>query len=185
MLKELIGRITQALSDAGVPYMLIGGQAVLLYGEPRLTQDIDLTVGLPPTRLDGLLAVVADAAMAPVVEDPAAFVRDTMVLPCRDRTTGIRVDIVFAGSPYESQAISRARKVAVGDANVNVASLEDLVIHKMIASRPRDLEDVRGVLLKNPAADLAYIRHWLDEFEQAMDVPLRGRFDDLLAELAD
>ena len=185
MFEELIGRIALALSEAGVPYMLIGGQAVLRYGEPRLTQDIDVTVGLPPTRLDDLLAVVADVAMAPVVEDPAAFVRDTMVLPCRDRATGIRVDLVFSDSPYERHAIERARKMLVGDVSVNVASAEDLVVHKMVASRPRDLEDVRGVLLKNPDADLAYIRRWLDEFEQALDEPLSERFDELVAELAD
>ena len=35
----------------------------------------------------------------------------------------------------------------------------------IIAGRPRDLEDVRSVLLKNPGADWSYIRHWLQEFQ--------------------
>ncbi len=35
--------------------MLIGGQAVLLHGRPRLTEDIDITVGADPGRLDEVL----------------------------------------------------------------------------------------------------------------------------------
>lgn len=39
------------MDEAGVPYMVIGGQAVLIYGEPRLTKDIDITLGVD---VDGL-----------------------------------------------------------------------------------------------------------------------------------
>ena len=38
----LIARIAAALGKARIPYMVIGGQAVLLHGEPRLTRDLDL-----------------------------------------------------------------------------------------------------------------------------------------------
>ena len=31
--------------------MLIGGQAVLLYGEPRLTRDIDITLGVDVDKI--------------------------------------------------------------------------------------------------------------------------------------
>ena len=43
----LIGRIAEELNSRGLPFMLIGGQAVLLHGRPRLTEDIDITVGAP------------------------------------------------------------------------------------------------------------------------------------------
>lgn len=41
MFKELLARLADLLDQKGIPYMIIGGQAVLLYGEPRLTRDID------------------------------------------------------------------------------------------------------------------------------------------------
>ncbi|MCH8038872.1 MAG: hypothetical protein IH977_00820 [Nitrospinae bacterium] len=50
------------------------------------------------------------------------------------------------------------------DTAVHFASVEDVIIHKIIAGRPRDLEDVRSVLLKNEAVHLDYIRKWLQEF---------------------
>lgn len=55
MFEELLKRIAAALDAAGIPYMIIGGQAVLLYGEPRLTRDIDLTLGIGPDEVERLV----------------------------------------------------------------------------------------------------------------------------------
>ena len=38
----------------------------------------------------------------------------------------------------------------------------------VIAGRPRDLEDAKGVILKNPSLDRSYIRQWLARFDQAL-----------------
>ena len=87
--------------------MIIGGQAVLLYGEPRLTRDIDVTLGVDVNQLATLTALVSDLSLVPLV-NPDSFTRDTMVLPCQDTATGIRIDFIFSHSPYEQQAIARA-----------------------------------------------------------------------------
>jgi hypothetical protein len=52
MYKELTSAIARSLDGKGIPYMLIGGQAVLVHGEPRLTRDIDITLGVGPEGLD-------------------------------------------------------------------------------------------------------------------------------------
>ena len=163
MFENLLERVAQCLMNAGIPYMVIGGQAVLLYGEPRLTKDIDITLGADLTRLQDVLSAVREMRLTPLV-DPETFTRETMVLPCADPETGIRVDLIFSFSPFEKLAISRARVLRIGEADVCFAALEDLLVHKIVAGRARDLEDARIVLLKNPNADLGYVRHWLAEF---------------------
>ena len=45
MFQKLLKKIANELSAHNIPYMVIGGQAVLLYGEPRVTKDIDITLG--------------------------------------------------------------------------------------------------------------------------------------------
>jgi len=180
MFERLLERIAQNFENARIPYMVIGGQAVLLYGEPRLTKDIDITLGVDLTRLQDVLSAVSDMGLAPLV-DPATFTRETMVLPCSDAETGIRVDMIFSFSPYEQLAINRALIVRLGQADVHFASLEDLLIHKLIAGRPRDLEDARIILLKNPHSDLAYIRHWLAEFETLTKEDYRDRLNRILS----
>ena len=76
----------------------------------------------------------------------------------------------------------RAQRVPTGRAEVRYASLEDLIIHKVIAGRPKDLEDVRALLLKNRSADEEYIRDWLAQFETALDQPVLQVFEGLWRE---
>lgn len=169
MFDETVARIAAALEKAGIPYMLIGGQAVLLYGEPRLTRDIDITLGINVDRLQALLAVVKLLSLKPCPDDAEAFVRQTMVLPTLEEATGIRVDFIFSFTPYESQAILRARKVRILEQDVCFATVEDLIIHKIFAGRPRDIEDVRTVTAKNSSIDMDYIEKWLEVFDAASD----------------
>ncbi len=173
MFAALIEKIAVELERANIPYMVIGGQAVLLYGEPRLTRDIDLTLGADVDRLDDVLAVARSCGLETLVD--SAFVRQTMVLPCRDPASGIRVDLVFSYSPYEREAVARSRPVPLGAAQVRFATVEDLVIHKVVAGRARDLEDVRGILLRNPGVDLAFVEARLTEFEDALGEPFMDR----------
>ena len=55
MFEEILSRIASSLEKHCIPYMIIGGQAVLLYGEPRLTRDIDVTLGVNTDHLDQAL----------------------------------------------------------------------------------------------------------------------------------
>ncbi len=110
MLEEILERIAESLDRAVLAYMIIGGQAVLLYGEPRLTKDIDASLAAGLDRLPEVIATAAATGLAPLV-DPDLFTRRTMVLPCSDPASGIRVDFILSFSPYEQLAISRAHMV--------------------------------------------------------------------------
>jgi predicted nucleotidyltransferase len=165
---ELLARIACGLSGRNLPYMIIGGQAVLLYGEPRLTKDIDITLGVNVDRLDELLSLAKELSLTPIPEDIPSFVQKTMVLPVLEKNTGIRVDFIFSFTPYKMQAIGRAKKIILSGQEVRFASLEDLILHKIFAGRPRDLEDVRTLILKNPGSDVRYIRRWLKEFDASV-----------------
>ena len=63
MFAEIIARIGAGFVRHRIPYMIIGGQAVLLYGEPRLTRDIDITLGVNIDRITELLAVVKELSI--------------------------------------------------------------------------------------------------------------------------
>ena len=55
MFESLLKKLSQELNLQSIPYMVIGGQAVLVYGEPRLTKDIDITLGINVDELDKLV----------------------------------------------------------------------------------------------------------------------------------
>ena len=176
-----IAKLAAGLDAAAIPFMLIGGQAVLLHGQPRLTEDIDVTLGVGPDALERVREVCASLGLIALPQDPEAFVLDTFVLPVRHAQTGIRVDLVFSTTPYEQQAIARATKVMLAGVEVPFASAEDLIVHKLFAGRPRDWEDAIGVVRRKGASlDWTYVERWAGEFA---GIPGREDLPDRVARL--
>jgi len=163
--------------------MVIGGQAVLVYGEPRLTKDIDITLGIGVDKLAKLITLASNLKLRILVGDHKAFVKKTMVLPVLDNKSGIRIDFIFSFSPYEQQAIEGAKKVKIGNTYVKFASLEDVIIHKIIAGRARDTEDIKSILLKNPKYKNQYIVKWLKVFDNSLGTNFLKSFKKILKEI--
>jgi hypothetical protein len=183
--ERLLKKIAVQLKKASIPYMVIGGQAVLLYGEPRLTRDIDITMGISVDGLDKVKKIFPIIGLKSLVKKEKEFVERNMVLPSIDEKSGIRVDFIFSFSPYERQAIKRAKDIKLGRSLVRFASLEDVVIHKVIAGRARDLEDVKSILLKNLNYDSVYIEKWLKEFDKSLGAKFLKVFRNIEKEIHD
>ena len=183
MFEDLLKRLAHGLFQAKIPYMVIGGQAVLLYGEPRLTKDIDITLGLLPAEASAIISILPSMHMQPLVEDLEAFLKETFVLPVVDKKTNLRIDFIFSLSEYEKDAIKRAKMVSVQGTEVFYIGLEDLVIYKIIAGRPRDLEDIEYIIVKNEKMDYEFIRKILHEFDVELSGDFKLRFDSLLKSL--
>jgi predicted nucleotidyltransferase len=169
MFEKIIRKLGRLLDSAKIPYMIIGGQAVLIYGTPRLTRDIDITLGVNLDKLPEVVKVVNTANLMIIPAKYKRFVAQTMVLPTEDKSSGIRVDFIFSSTSYEQQAIQRTKKVKIGQVMVNFAALEDIIIHKIFAGRPRDLEDAQSIIIKNSYFDRKYIRHWLKLFADSSE----------------
>jgi len=181
MFKKLLKKIANELNAHNIPYMVIGGQAVLIYGEPRLTKDIDITLGVGVSKLNEINSIVKKLNLKILVDEN--FVQNTMVLLVIDEKTGIRVDFIFSFSLYEKQAIKRATDIKFGNTIVKFASLEDLVIHKIIAGRAIDIEDVRSIILKNPDYNAEYIKRWLQEFDKSLNEKFLKVFQKIVKEI--
>lgn len=165
MIEKLIKHLARHLDRLKVPYMIIGGQAVLLYGRPRLTRDIDITLGVDTDKFELVEGLCEKLKLKILVADPKDFAEDTKVLPVEDPDSKVRIDFIFSFTPYEAQAIENARQILIDGYQVKFASCEDVIIHKMVAGRAIDEEDVKSILIKNKdTADLEYIRKWLSEF---------------------
>ncbi len=168
MFQTLLAKLARVLVGAGIPYMVIGGQAVMLHGEPRLTGDIDVTLGVDVSDLPRVLELVNRSGFRAVADDVEQFAARTNVLPLSDLSTSVRVNLIFSCTEYEAQAIKRSIPTAVLGTTVRFAAAEDLVIFKLFAGRPRDIEDVRGILSRQKRLDETYVMHWLPAFKDAL-----------------
>jgi hypothetical protein len=171
------------LSILDARWYVFGAQAALIWGRPRLTADVDVTVRLDPDRPERLVQALEARGFQLRVTQLDVFVRRTRVLPFVYVPNGLPLDVVLAGPGLEEMFLSRAIEVQVGGVTVPVISPEDLIAVKILAGRPRDLEDVRGILLERlQQLDLGSIRTTLSLLEDALSrSDLRPAFE---AELA-
>lgn len=179
-LEKLIVKIVKILDKNKIPYMIIGGQAVQIYGEPRLTKDIDITIGLNIDSYKLLIDIIEKIKLIPLIKDIENFIKETFVLPTYDKKTDFRVDFIFSFSEYEKIALKRVNKVKIRNYEVKFASLEDLIIHKIISGRERDIEDIKKIILKNKEFNKEYIEKWLNEFQNILNENLIEKFENLL-----
>lgn len=181
---EVVAVLARVLRRRRVPWYLFGAQAVIYWGRPRLSADVDLTVRLPLEEARGLAAAFEEEGFHPLVEDLEEFVQRTRVLPLEHRGSGLPVDVVFGGPGLEEEFLDRAVAVEIGGEQVPVIAPEDLVVSKILAGRPKDIDDVRGILaVRGPTLDLDRPRSLLALLETALDrSDLVRELDRLLAE---
>jgi len=154
-LETALIRLTVWLEQRNVPYMVIGGFAVMVWGEPRLTQDLDVTIWVTADRMDQTVRDLTQE-FPTEVSDPIAFIQSVRVLPV---TVGaIRADVIFANLPYEEQAIKRALRIELPSGGVFVCAPEDLILHKIISTRAKDRQDIEGIFkTRHASLDYSYL----------------------------
>ena len=166
------------LIQRDVPYVIIGGLAVRQWGEPRFTQDVDVTAVFPLDDPVSLLQELA-AHFSPRLPDAVDFARRHRVLLVR-ASNGVPLDISLGLPGYEEEVMARAVDWELEPGKVVcLCSAEDLVIHKAVAGRPQDLRDIEGIIYRQGTAlDVTIIRRWLGAFAEVLTQPdLSERFE--------
>lgn len=155
----------------GIPAVIVGGVAASLLGRPRLTGDIDALVDVPQADWQRILDSAARFGIAPRVEQPLEFAQRTRVLLLRHAASQIDIDIILAALPFEREAVAAGQTMALDQIEIRLPRVEDLMIMKAIAHRPRDLLDLEGLLHAQPTADVERVRRWVREFATAATLP--------------
>ncbi len=170
------------LDAANMPSMIIGGVAASLLGQPRLTQDVDALAILPEGEWANAVSTAARHGILPRIENPLDFARRSRVLLMRHVESGIDIDVTFGGLSFEQAAIDNSKIHDIGGLRVRLPRVEDLLIMKAVARRPKDLQDIEGLLSAHPEADVATVRQWVSEFATAMSTSdMLDDFDKLVA----
>jgi hypothetical protein len=128
-------------------FCFIGGVALQRWGNPRFTQDIDLTL-LTGFGNEEAFIDTALAHLQPRRADAATFALKSRVLLAQT-ASGIAVDIALGALPFEERSISRSSNWnPSSDIILRTCSADDLVIHKVFAGRARDWDDVESVMAR-------------------------------------
>ena len=165
-LLRALDAFTGVLNSKNVTYALIGGLSLALRGQIRPTRDVDVLLTVPQLELPNLLEALVKAGFD-------LDVRDSIEKWNREHLLQIRfgricVDWLKPVVPVFERILKRAKWEEVRGQSICVADAEGLLLLKLIAFRPRDQEDIRGILTANPETlDLDWVR---TEWSQIADV---------------
>jgi uncharacterized nucleotidyltransferase DUF6036 len=143
---ELLADLAAAFQRQGVDWYLFGAQAAILHGAARLTADVDVTVRRPERSSNEELAELLEQQRFRRRIVDSVFTERTRVIPFVHTPTALPLDIVLAGPGIEDRFFERVQERNVEGTRVRLASAEDLVVMKILAGRPKDVEDVRAIV---------------------------------------
>jgi hypothetical protein len=136
--------LCRLFSARSVDYLLIGGQAVIAHGYPRLTKDMDLWVR--PSRENGvrILEALTDLGTPLRGFAPERFVDpETIVMLGLEP---FRVDLLTHIPGVEFQAAWQSRtSVTLDGVLVPLIGRDDLITNKRAVGRLQDLADVEAL----------------------------------------
>jgi predicted nucleotidyltransferase len=96
-------------------------------------------------------------------------------------SSGICVDVSLGALPFERELVERASLIQAGHLEVRVPAVEDLIIMKALAHRPRDWGDIEGLIDTHAQIDFERVRYWLREFASILDSPeIQEDFEQML-----
>ncbi len=159
-IRAALFRLADLLEAEGIVYMIVGALAVAVWGRPRATADIDVTLQADAERLE---ALAGRAERAGFVVDHEWLGWQPLLRDRQRRLTapGAIVDLMRPRDAHEEAALGRRRAVAFDGRRLPFAAPDDLVLMKLKAGRPRDFEDVVSVLAaQGGVLDTAYLWDW-------------------------
>jgi hypothetical protein len=144
------------LRELGIHWVLIGALAANRYRQsPRLTQDVDLLLESVGSGLDRLERAVRAAGWEVQRASPQGE-----LLRLRHPELGI-ADLLIAGTDYQQEAIRRARREPIGNGeSAAFLTVEDVIVHKLIAGRTQDIADIEAILAARVPFDAGYVERW-------------------------
>ena len=157
------------VEKTGFDYFVTGAVAAILYGEPRLTHDIDLVINIPSSSIRMMTSLFSpDHYYCP----PEEVIQQELRRPEKGQfniihhETGLKADLYcFGDDPLHRWALARRVRITLeaGD-SLWMAPPEYVILRKLAYFREggsqKHLSDIRGILLQQEKLPE---RQWLED----------------------
>ncbi len=161
---EVLKLIARRLAAAKIPYMITGSIAAGLYGQPRMTRDIDIVASLAPAMVTRLLQQLEPEFIhdSDVIR---AAIAERRIFSVMHRNAMQKVDfIVRTDDDYEIEKFDRRREVEVDGQRLWIIAAEDLILSKLVWAKHSRSElqfsDIRSIVALQRELDWPYIDRW-------------------------
>ncbi len=165
-----------------IPFVLMGGLAVNIWGIPRTTFDVDFEIDVPREKLAAFLASADregfffEDSFARGFVDQVAGAHPLVVIQRWSGGRSVHIDLFLAETPFLRQVFDRAVTVPVDGVARRVVTAADLILMKLLAWRAKDRADIQNVLAVHGVPEEAYLR------SEARSLGVAGRLEEAISE---
>ncbi len=166
---ELLRKIIETLEGLQIPYLVTGSVAAMAYGEPRMTNDIDIVAEVREEHIPGLLKAfppeeyyISDEMIREAIRTRGQF---NIIHP----SSGLKVDIIIRrNTPFDESRFRRFRRIQPAETyEAHFAAPEDVIIKKMEfykeGGSEKHLRDITGIIkISGDELDMQYIAEWAE-----------------------
>ena len=149
--------VAEMLGEHDVDWAVLGGVAANVYrGAARMTFDVDLLVTVDHSSM----AAIAESAEMEGWHIRYLHPDGRMVRLSHDEMAF--ADLIAVETEYQRAALERAQHETFADGlTARVLAVEDVIVHKLVANRPRDVADIADILEARAPMDVDYLEHWM------------------------
>lgn len=180
--QEFFEQVLTALQGLEIPFMVTGSVGAMLYGEPRMTNDMDVVVEMPMDKADALAhKFSSDEFYFPPVEAVQDDIRRRGQFNILHVESGSKVDLIIKkDTELARMEFTRMRSVPFSEGmNTLSASPEDIIIAKLRyydeGGSEKHIRDIRGMLrVSGDDIDRDYVAKWVEKLGVAEHWKLCG-----------
>lgn len=166
--RHLLVSIARILERLNIPYLITGGLAVVVWGRPRFTADIDIVVELKKRNLNELERALR--RLTPIGSIDTQMMQEAFErqeeFNVVDHTSGMKVDFwILKKTAFDRSRLKRRVAKKILNTRLFFISPEDLLLTKLSwykeSESTRQLEDAGSILaISGKKLDRAYVKRW-------------------------
>lgn len=169
---ELLQKIVTVFERLHVPYLVTGSVAAMAYGEPRLTNDVDVVAAVEERHIPGLVAEFPPVEFYIDADMIREVIRTRGQFNIIHPASGLKIDVIIRrDTAFDKSRFSRIRRIHPAQSyEADFASPEDVIIKKMEfykeGGSEKHLRDIAGILkISGDEVDLGYISDWANRLD--------------------
>ncbi len=147
-IEEILEAVTDFLNSEGIDYVIVGGIAVIVYGNPRTTADIDLIVKLDEEGIEDFAEYLQGRGFLADIRDMRQAFKEKTHFSAEEKDSLFRLDIKGVYREKEKITLRNRKKVEYDGITMYVASPEDTIANKLYYGSEQDVEDAESIYVR-------------------------------------
>lgn len=167
---DLLRHAVRCFEKAEIPYFVTGAVAGIAYGEPRMTNDIDIVADIREENIPGLIKCFPIDEYYLDADSAIRAIREKSQFNIIHPSSGLKIDIMIpTRHRFDQSRFKRVRRMKTGpDIEANFASPEDVILKKMEyfqeGRSDKHIRDILGILkVSETLIDMDYLTKWAND----------------------